>query len=208
MSWVKLVIFLFVILICSPASAEYYKYYDENGNVHFTDDFNRIPLDQRDAVEGYEEVAPSPEPGQDQGTQVKSPETSAAEPTGDEEAYDFKGKSEDFDRREVELSREYDVLKKESEGLERLRKAVKTSTDAKKYNDSMRALNLKIKNLDQKRNQLYSDIEEYNTKAAEREQAKQKSPQSATGTQEDITEETDTQEDITEETDTQEDTSS
>ena len=36
------------MLISPFALAESYKYYDEQGNVHFTDDYNKVPLDQRE----------------------------------------------------------------------------------------------------------------------------------------------------------------
>ncbi len=44
-------------MLFSPvASAEIYKYYDEQGNIHFTDDYNKVPADQRNDVKGYKEV--------------------------------------------------------------------------------------------------------------------------------------------------------
>ena len=40
-----------IVLLAVPASGEFYKYVDKQGNIHFTDDWNQVPPDQRDSVE-------------------------------------------------------------------------------------------------------------------------------------------------------------
>jgi hypothetical protein len=54
----KLIKCLAVLAICLfafHAQAEIYKYVDEEGNYHFTDDFNQVPPDQREAIEASQE---------------------------------------------------------------------------------------------------------------------------------------------------------
>ena len=55
MNLIKNFICLSIILFAFPAMSEIYKYVDENGNVHFTDDFSNVPVEQRTAVSVSEE---------------------------------------------------------------------------------------------------------------------------------------------------------
>lgn len=171
MKWIKLLILLSVILFCGSASAEFYKYYDENGNVHFTDDFNQVPKDQRDAAKGYVEAEGKPEAVQ---TPPENTEKAAAPGEADKGAeYEFQKKADELDQRKKELADEYESLMKENERISEMRKSVKNPTDGQKYNESVRALNIKLKDHDKKRKAFFSDVEEYNSKVAEQTKLKQ-----------------------------------
>ncbi len=56
----KLFILLVIVVFAAPAPAEIYKYVDQQGEVHFTDDINQVPLDQRDSFEVSSEYVPDP----------------------------------------------------------------------------------------------------------------------------------------------------
>ena len=56
MNLIKLFICLIIIFFSTTVSAEFYKYVDENGNTHFTDDFNKVPEDQRIGIKGYDDT--------------------------------------------------------------------------------------------------------------------------------------------------------
>ena len=49
----KWIILLILVLFSIPASAEFYKFIDEEGNVQFTDDLTKVPLNQREGVRKY-----------------------------------------------------------------------------------------------------------------------------------------------------------
>ena len=51
MKFIKFILCLSIILFAFPAASEIYKYVDESGNIHFTDDFNKVPVEQRSAVD-------------------------------------------------------------------------------------------------------------------------------------------------------------
>ena len=51
MKFIKLILCLSIILFACPAASEIYKYVDENGDIHFTDDFSKVPVEQRSAVD-------------------------------------------------------------------------------------------------------------------------------------------------------------
>jgi len=49
--FIKFILCLSIFLFVSSAAAEIYKYLDENGNIHFTDDFTKVPAEQRTTVD-------------------------------------------------------------------------------------------------------------------------------------------------------------
>ena len=51
MKFIKFMLCLSIILFAFPAVSEIYKYVDENGDIHFTDDFSKVPVEQRSAVD-------------------------------------------------------------------------------------------------------------------------------------------------------------
>ena len=61
MKMIKFLILLVIVVFAAPAPAEIYKYVDEQGDVHFTDDINQVPEDQRDSLEVSSEYEPDPE---------------------------------------------------------------------------------------------------------------------------------------------------
>jgi chromosome segregation ATPase len=163
-------------MLFSPvASAEIYKYYDEQGNIHFTDDYNKVPVDQRKNVKGYEEVISdetdevNPETA-DQGTEETEAEPQEAETQNPANnpaksaKYDFDAKIKEFDQRKDEMALEYESLMEQNSALAQEKKKAKTAADIKRYNEQAADLNKRLKEHDTKRKQLLSEVEDYNTK--------------------------------------------
>ena len=177
MKWIKLAGVVFCLLFTVSASAEFYKYHDKNGNVHFTDDFNKVPPDQRAAVKGYEEIKATKE--EEKKPAVAEPQAAADKGASDaankKGKYDLNSKIKGLDKRKTELADEYESLMKENEAIAKMRKAVKTPADAQRYNETVKALHKKLKEHDKKRKAFYADVEEYNATVAELNQAREKS---------------------------------
>ena len=176
----KIIIPLFFLIFTGAASAEFYKYVDEKGNVHYTDDFNQVPVSQRERVRGYEEyrqpepaaasqakIDPTDEPGAD--------ETASSETRDDGEPLDFENQLKALDQRKAELSGEYEELLKENAHLNEMKKTVKDRAAADQYNESVRKLNAKLQEHDRKRKEFFSDVEDYNARVGQENKARHKS---------------------------------
>lgn len=156
-----------VLFLSATASAEFYKYYDEKGNVHYTDDYNKVPVDQRANVRGYEEYQNLDEEEQSREdiSQEENVQPSEAE-TEKGDQYDFDAKVEEFNKIKQELSQEYEALMQENAKLAEEKKTIKTADDIKRYNEQVANLNKKIEEHDRKRKEFFTTIEAHNEKVA------------------------------------------
>ena len=176
----KIIIPLFFLVFMGAASAEFYKYVDEKGNVHFTDDFNQVPVSQREQVRGYEEYR---QPESEAASQSKidpagesgADEIASSETLDDGEPLDFDNQLKALDQRKAELASEYEELLKENAHLNEMKKTVKNRAAADQYNESVRKLNAKLQEHDRKRKEFFSDVENYNARVGQENKARQKS---------------------------------
>ena len=53
MKWAFFMVLLIGLAVAAPASAQFYKYLDKQGNVRFTDDINQVPENQRSHIHSY-----------------------------------------------------------------------------------------------------------------------------------------------------------
>ena len=174
MKWIKLAVFVFCLFFTASASGEFYKYYDKDGNVHFTDDFNKVPPEQREGVKGYVEIKSTEEEKKEPSVDKPQAATEEGAEADQKGKYDLNSKAKDLDKRKVELADEYESLMKENEAIAQMRKKVRTPADAQKYNESVKALNKRLKEHDKKRKAFYTDVEEYNARVAEINKAQDK----------------------------------
>lgn len=180
MSWSKLILTLACLFCASAAAAEFYKYLDEKGNVHFTDDYNLVPPDQRKQIKRYEEYRPQDAPA---ATQAKidpaaapvPKEPASVEAAGESGANDFDSQLKALDQRKAELAGEYESLMQENTRLNDIKKSVKNRADADQYNENVRKLNARLQEHDRKRKEFFSDVEAYNARVGQENQARKKS---------------------------------
>lgn len=176
MSLKKLLISLVLLFFSATAAAEIYKYYDEQGNLHFTDDYNNVPIDQRKNVKGYKEIV-SEEPGEETAAADRQPppeeEPIPSAEAGESGQADFEAKIKEFDRRKQELALEYESLMAESTKLTQEKAKAKTAADIKLYNTRVSELNRKIKEHDRKRKEFFAEVDAYNARVNEENAKKQ-----------------------------------
>ena len=166
---------LAVIICATPAVAEFYKYHDADGNVHFTDDYNKVPVDQRPNVESEKSDSPAAT------AETPTPKTSdAAASDGKDDAggkLEYEAKVKELDQRKQALKDEYKTLMEENARLAEMRKNIKTTEDASQYNEKVRDLNQRLKAHDDRRQQFLTEVEEYNRQVDKANAAKKKTPQ-------------------------------
>jgi DNA repair exonuclease SbcCD ATPase subunit len=183
MKWLKILLPLVFMVFASAASAEFYKYYDKKGNVHFTDDYNQVPEDQRNNVEGYEEYRRESEESttsdQDPERQRVGTNRSGGDNGNGGKEVDFDSELKILDQRKAELAREYENLMQENAQLTELKQSVKTKADADSYNERVQNLNQNLKEHDRKRKEFFSDVEAYNARVAEENKARSKVKQNS-----------------------------
>ena len=193
MKWIVAMILTGGLVIGSPVSAEFYKYYDADGNVHFTDDYNQVPPEQREDVEQYdetinEEASSGEAAAEDAGEEsLEEADTAEAEEgeeddelgseTADTQAYDVQAKASEFEERKAEIEKEYQELVEEKERLNKMARDIKTQKQLKAsgYNKSVEALNERMQEHDQKRQGLVSEIQQHNARMSEKKAAGEQS---------------------------------
>ncbi len=169
MNLIKLFIFLIIIFFATTVSAEFYKYVDENGNTHFTDDFNKVPEDQRAGLKGYEESESDSDTNTVENKAVKENKV-----RDDKENQEYLEKFHDrLNNTRLQLLEEHEEIQKEREQNIEDRKNAKTTEDAWKTNERIKKLNKRQEELKKKSEAFEAERKEYRKKLEEAE-AKEK----------------------------------
>jgi hypothetical protein len=174
MNKIKYLAFITVLFFSFPVSAEFYKFIGQDGKERFTDDYNKVPKNQRTNVKGYNgyesdaggsEAAIKPETDQEADSQAlkdeKQDNKSESAKTGA-----FDKARESLEKKKLELENEFNALTKEREGLDQLKGDVKTNEQMLQYNSKIQDHNEKIKTYSIKRKSFVSEAEFYNSEVA------------------------------------------
>ena len=168
MNRILLLSLLIVLLLSVPVSAEFYRYVDKDGGVHYTDDFNKVPKNQRTTVKGYagyekNDIRDVPEIRNETGEQPESKEAVEEKPDKEQvRTGNFEADKNRLDKMQQEMDKEFKELTKEKNELDILKGKVKTRPETLDYNTRIQALNEKIKNYSEKRKAFEAEAEAYN----------------------------------------------
>jgi hypothetical protein len=174
----KSLLMILLISFSALASAEYYRYTDEKGNVHFTDDPAMIPESQRKIAHEYMTANNDPETGKIESLDEAQTPAFSEDDLEDRE-YDFEAVRKSLDKTKSDLDAEYKSLMKEKEQLEKHKKTIGTDAEAKKYNDNVSKLNEKIKSYDEIRKKFKAEVKAYNAKVEAKENEGEKNPEAS-----------------------------
>jgi hypothetical protein len=168
MKLIKLFLCLIIIFFSTIASAEFYKYVDENGNTHFTDDFNKVPEDQRAGLKGYEE---SEKNSDIDITTEKEDALKIYE--GEEKTETLEEFHARLSKTRLKLKKEIEDIKNEKEQLNNDKKNAKTEADVIKINERAKIINKKQDAINKKYESFEIERKKYRERIEEAE-AKEK----------------------------------
>jgi len=167
MNKIKLLSFMIVLLFSVPVSAEFYKYIGKDGRVYYTDDFSKVPKEQRSAAKGYVGYEKNdvgvPDIKNEPGEQQESKEAVEEKPEKEQlRTGNLDADKNRLDKKQQEIDKEFKELTKEKNELDLLKGKVKTRPETLDYNTRTQALNEKIKNYSEKKKAFDAEAEAYN----------------------------------------------
>ena len=182
LTWTIVLIFL---LLAGPVTAQFYRYTDQNGNLRFTDDLNKVPAEQRATIRGYREAGKDPAPSSPEtAPEPAKPPAAKAEPnksqtnnvpsTGADGAVSNEELLRRIDKMIEQLEAENLALTKGKDALARSRDSMKTREELAAYNKSVDAFNQRAENYDKMSSQLRKLADEYNAYVLEKKEKYQK----------------------------------
>jgi hypothetical protein len=154
------------------ASAEFYRYVDQEGKTHYTDDVANIPADQRAHVSQYEDA--SHESSLKKDSEKTAPNQADAEDAlrnphemrPQQEPEMGKGGKKVVDQTLKEtgtaLEQEYQALMEERKQLDEAAKTRTTPAIRRKLVEKIRDFNSRIKDYEKRRKAFNQDVEAYN----------------------------------------------
>ncbi len=162
----RLLIFLMLVSLPMSASAEFYRYVDEKGNVHYTDDLSTVPKNQQTDIYEYTESQRNAYDNQkDDQKEVKSePLIEGKQARDQNEANDLAEIKRSLDRQKLELNKENKALMKEKEQIAKDKKKIRSRKAAKKHNKIISKFNEKIEDYEARKKVFDAEVEEYNAR--------------------------------------------
>jgi hypothetical protein len=176
------IIVLILTGIYTLSSAEFYRFVDEKGKVHFTDDLANVPVEQRPKVYEYEE--PYDQSAPEEGTERQEPQTEGPEedlketeevrlqtevPTTEAQttqAPAIEGEEKTLEQKLREtgarLTKEYQALMKERERLDEIATRKLTRADRRELNKRIREYNSHTEDYEKRRAAFNKEVEDYN----------------------------------------------
>lgn len=157
---------LLMVSLPLSASAEFYKYIDEKGNIHYTDDLSTVPENQQTDIYEYGESQRNAYDNQkDEQSAVKSRPLSEQNQVRDQnKANDLAETKRHLDRKKQEFDKEYKALMQERDQITKDNKNLRSRAAAKKYNKVISKFNEKIADYETRKKVFDAEVEEHNSR--------------------------------------------
>ena len=168
MKLINIPIFIIIVFLSAPASAQFYKYIDEDGNIRFTDDINQVPENQRATVKSYEEavsdtdVATEADQSNGEVSTNAQQKAAAAGAAVDIDLGDLDAAYNQLKALRQEIDKEYKDLVVEKETLAKGKAEAKTREQVLEYNAKVKQFNERAKVHQQKSKKYEAQVDAYN----------------------------------------------
>ena len=163
--WIILIsILISIVLFSMSASAEYYRYVDKDGNVHYTDDLTSIPESQRTDINEYTgfQGGSSDQVKDEQKEETPQPLLEEEQAKNKPDMDKFSEIKKQLDQKKEKLDEEYKALMKKRKDIEKNKNKYRSKSQAKKYNKAILEFNAKIEDYEKRKNLFNKEVEEYN----------------------------------------------
>lgn len=157
-----------MLVYAFPATAEFYRYEDAHGNTIYTDDYSKVPPDQREGVDIYNESYSRPTTNADEKALEKTGEENDA---ANENTEDNSQRAR-LQNQEQALAKEFDELTAERNTLDKVKKTAVSKSQIKEYNKKVVEFNARIKAYEEKRDAHTIEVNKFNESMLEKESNK------------------------------------
>ena len=157
---------LLMVSLPLSASAEFYRYIDKKGNIHYTDDLSTVPENQRTDMYEYSESQRNAydNPKDEQSAVKLRPLSEENQVHGQNKANDIAETKRHLDRKKQEFDKEYKALMQERAQITKDNKNLRSRAAAKKYNKVISKFNEKIADYETRKKVFDAEVEEYNAR--------------------------------------------
>ena len=176
LTWTIVIVFL---VFAGPVTAQFYRYIDQKGNLRFTDDYNKVPVEQRANIREYHETGKgSSSPSRETLMETEKAQTPDAQSsvsssiglvaTAADGTISLKEFRTQIEKMKEQLDAEYMTLAKEKDTLAQKRDLKKTREELAAYNKSVDAFNQRAENYETMSGKLSKLVDEYNAYVVEK----------------------------------------
>ena len=169
MNFGRWIILISIVLFSMSASAEYYRYVDKDGNVHYTDDLTNVPENQRTDINEYTgfQDGSNDQEKDEQKSEKSNPLIEKEEEKNRSDINDFSEIKKQLDQEKEKLDEEYRALMEEKKEIAENKNKYRSKSQAKKYNKVILEFNEKIADYERRKNVFNEEVENYNSRVAE-----------------------------------------